>query len=255
MSQLVPLQHRKSYMPATVHFKNFVGLFILVLSAFLASCALVGEPIEPTAVPSVTPPGDMLALTTANYTHTLIENEPIPGTQITYRSREGDNIFIDIDGQSAVRRVGDTLTGTQLMVPGAHVHYNLRLINATFSNPYVFGPVTITIFNPQPLEITNLAEPPPATIVYEGIGIDYRVPVGRTLPGSSVTFLGVDDLGARLGGTAQYPSLPEQNSFVWTGRLSRHAVIRYDLTAVRVLPDELHMRGEAKLYLYRDPLN
>ncbi|MEM8860345.1 MAG: hypothetical protein AAGD96_18615 [Chloroflexota bacterium] len=241
-------------MPATVNFKSVFSFLAFVLPFFIAGCVL-GEPIEPTAVPSVTPPGDMLSLTTANYTYTLVENQQIPGTKITYRSRDGDNIFIDIDQQAAVRRIGDTLTGTQLMVPGAHVHYNLRLISAAFSNPYVFGPVTITIFNPQPLELTNLTEPPPATIVYEGIGIDFRVPPGRMLPGSSVTFLGVDDLGARLGGTAQYPSLPEQNSFVWTGRLSNHAIIRYDLTAVSVLPDELQMRGEAKLYLYKNPLN
>lgn len=241
-------------MPAFAQFKNLTYMSCIVVLLVLSSC-IMGEPIEPTAVPSVTPPGDMLTLTTANYTHTLVENELIPGTDIIYRSRDGDNLFIDIDGQSSVRRIGDSLTGTRLMVPGTHVHYNLRLINAAFSNPYVFGPVTITVFNPQPLEMPNVGQLPPATIVYEGIGIDYRVPAGRQLPGSSVTFLGVDDLGARLGGTAQYPSLPEQNSFVWTGRLSNHAIIQYDLTAVSVLPDELQMRGEAKLYLYRAPLN
>ncbi|MFK7800730.1 MAG: hypothetical protein AB8G95_03775 [Anaerolineae bacterium] len=197
----------------------------------------------------------MLALTTEKYTFTLVENGSVPGTDIIYRDRDESNIFIDVDGQPTVRRFGDSLIGSKILVPGVLVNYNLRLVDATFANPYVFGPVNVTIFNPAPVEVAGVTSAPVgADIVYEGINIDYRIPVGRGLPGSTVTYLGKGDFGANLGGTSQFRSLPEGNSFIWTGRLHAYAVIQYDLKALRVTEDELQMVGTAKLYLYNQPL-
>lgn len=233
--------------------KTIVTTFCLVC-LFLAGCAFV-EPPPPTVIPTVTPPGDMLSLTTAKYTYTLEDNQPVPGTDIIYRNRDEDNVFIDLDGQAAVRRFGDSLNGSKIIVPGVMTNYSLQLINATFGNPYVVGPVTMTIFNPAPLEMTSTtAEPAGASVVYDGINIDYRIPVGRGLPGSTVTYLGKGEFGANLGGSSQFRTLPEGNSFVWTGRLHAYAIIQYDLKAVRVTTEELQMVGTAKVYLYEKPL-
>ena len=128
-------------------------------------------------------------------------------------------------------------------------------MTAAFSNPRVIGPVTATVFNPLPQELLGFAEPPPANFVYDAISVDYRIPVGRVLPGSTVVYRGVDPNGngASLSGTAQYAILPEQNSFVWTGQLGPNVIIQYDLRAVSVTTEELRMVGTAKLFLYREP--
>ncbi|MFT7586453.1 MAG: hypothetical protein ACI9EW_002890 [Cellvibrionaceae bacterium] len=243
-----------NHMPAsTLNPKIIFSAFCLTL-LFLVGCGFVDPPV-PTIVPTVTPPSDMLSLTTAKFTYTLVENAQVPGTDIIYRTRDENNIFIDMQGQPSVRRFGDNLNGSKVLVPGVMGNYSLRLVDATFGNPYIFGPVTLTIFNPAPVEMTGATSGPVgASIVYDGINIDYRVPRGRSLPGSTVTYLGRDDFGAILGGSSQYRSLPEGNSFVWTGRLHAYAIIQYDLKAVRVTPEELQMVGSAKLYLYNQPL-
>lgn len=233
-------------------------IFLTTLSficLLLVGCDFVAPPPEPTIVPTVTPPGDMLALTTEKYTFTLVENGAVPGTDVIYRARDENNIFIDLEGQPTVRRFGDSLIGSKILVPGVLVNYNLRLIDATFANPYVFGPVKVTIFNPAPVEVTgSTTVPPGASMVYEGINIDYRIPAGRGLPGSTVTYIGKGEFGANLGGTSQFRSLPEGNSFVWTGRLNPYSIIQYDLKALRVTEGELQMVGTATLYLYNQPL-
>lgn len=239
------------FMPApSLKFKTF----FFVISLLLVGCGFVEAP-PPTIVPTVTPPSDMLSLTAAKYTYTLAENVEVPGTGIIFRSRDENNIYIDLDGQPTVRRFGDSLIGSKILVPGVLGNYNLRLVDATFANPYIFGPVTLTIFNPAPVEMVGVnGEPAGAKIVYDGINIDYRIPAGRGLPGSTVTYLGNSDVVANLGGSAQFPTLPEGNSFIWTGRLNAYSVIQYDLRAVRVTTEELQMVGTAKIYLYDQPL-
>ena len=220
----------------------------------LAGCDFL-EPAEPVVLPTVTPPGDMLILNSPKFTYTLVDNQKVPGTNIIYRSRDENNVYVDMDGQPSVRRFGDFLNGSKIIVPSVLAKYNLQLINTTFDNPFVVGPVTLTVFNPAPIEITSLnANPVGASVVYDGINIDYRVPVGRSLPGTTVTYLGNGEFGANLSGSSQFRTLPEGNSFIWTGRLHAYAVIQYDLRAVRVTTEELQMVGTAKLYLYDQPL-
>ncbi len=244
-------------LPATKPNIKIIFLLVIVSSLVLTSCLLLpeGSGGGSTPIPSVTPPGDMLVLQADQYTHTLEEGGRVPGTGIVYRSIEADNIFVDIDGQPSVRRVGDILTGSSIVVPGVHVQYNLRLMTAAFSNPRVIGPVTATVFNPLPQELLGYLEPPAANFVYDAISVDYRIPVGRVLPGSTVVYRGVDPNGngASLSGTAQYAILPEQNTFVWTGLLRPNVIIQYDLRAVSVTTEELRMVGTAKLFLYQQP--
>lgn len=221
----------------------------------MAGCDFV-EPPPPTVVPTVAPPSDMLSLTATQYTYTLIKDMEVPGTGIVYRSKdENDNVYIDLDGQPSVRRFGDNLIGSKILVPGVLGDYSLRLVNKSYSDPYIFGPVTLTIFNPSPVEMVgSTGEPAGAKIIYDGIPIDYRIPAGRGLPGSTVTYLNSKDGIANLGGSAQFRTLPEGNSFVWAGRLNAYTVIQYDLRAIRVTTAELQMIGTAKIYLYEQPL-
>lgn len=237
----------------TRHKQIFAFALPFAICLFLIGCGF-GEVVEPTPFPTVTPPSDMLTLRTTQFSHDLQENQRVPGTQIVYRSAEGDNINVEIDGQPSVRRVGDVLNGYSLLVPGVYGDYNLRLMTGAFSGPRVVGDVVTTIFDPSPSELF-ISSPPAANFMYEGISVDYRVPVNRALPGSTVIYLGQDNGVARLSGTAQYANLPEGNSFVWTGQIRPNAIIQYDLKAVAVTQDELRMVGTARLFLYAQAIS
>lgn len=233
---------------------------LLILLALLAlpalACSTADLPVvgQPTVEPTPTLPGDTLTLTVPIYTYNLQEGETIPGTQLTYVGPNGDAFDVLIDGLPAVKRIGDSFIWSGIVGPGVFANYNLRLTTNVLGGLPVAGPVVLVVLSPTPVETGSLPTDPPR-LRFGEIGVNYLVPVGREVPGTTLTYQGLsqpNEGGSSLGlltGGQGYPYLATGDSLVWTGRLRDNVYIRYNLRAASVTAENLRLLGTAELWI------
>lgn len=227
------------------------GMILLLLLTALA-CTVPGlRPSGPDATP--TPPGDTISFSIPTYTYNLEPNSSVPGTGLRYIGRTDDAFQVSIDGLPATKRIGDSFIWSGILAPGVSATYNLRLTTAVFGALPVIGSVEIVILNPQPVEQPLTAEPT-ATLHFGNIVVNYPVPVGYQVPGTTLVYSGmVTQSGgtqlAQLSGLAGYPYLALGDSLVWTGRLRNNVIIRYNLRAASMDADSLRLAGTADLWI------
>lgn len=230
----------------------------LILTPFyflLTACSLIGlGSSAPSATP--TPLGDTLSFTIPAYTISLDPGDSVPGTRLQYLGRTGDTYQVSIDGLNATKRAGDSFIWNGVLAPGVYANYSLRLIMAVFGPLRVAGPVTITFFYPQPVEAplpANLDSP----LTFNNAVINYLVPVGRTVPGTTLVYAGLITQGegdqvnrlAQLSGLSGYPYLALGDSLIWSGRLKDNAYLRYSLRVAGLNEEGLRLAGTAQLWL------
>ncbi len=225
-----------------------VGLAMLACGIQLPD--LSGVPLigEPTPVPTATPDGDSITFRTLTYRVALAEGEAVPGTGLRYIRSQSDGFDVTIDGLPALKRSGDSFVWRGVVAPGVVGQYDLRLTTTLLGELIAVGPVHITVLNPAPVELSNAA-PPPAALQIEELLIDYLVPVGRLIPGTTRSFIGLTDQGAQLAGTTGYPYLRQADSLTWTGQLRSNVILRYDLRVSSVSENGLRLVGTAKLWI------
>jgi hypothetical protein len=221
----------------------------------LAACAL--NPFDdsaPAATP--TPLGDTLSFLIPAYAVSLNPGDAVPGTRLRYISRVGDTYQVTIDGLEATKRAGDSFIWNGVLAPGVHGSFNLRLIMAVFGPLNVAGPVTITLFYPAPVEAslpTELSDP----LAFSNIVVNYLVPVGRSIPGTTLVYQGLTTQGevgqtgnlAQLSGLSGYPYLALGDSLVWSGRLRDNVYLRYSLRVASLNENGLRLGGTAQLWI------
>ncbi|MCP4363051.1 MAG: hypothetical protein GY796_34035 [Chloroflexi bacterium] len=232
------------------HVKGIVVLLIFLLMGGLA-CAVPGfTPAAP--APSPTPPGDMLFLQ-APYTYNLTSGGRVPGTQLEYIEATGDSFRMRIDGAEATKRIGDSFPWKGVVGPGVLGNYNLRLTTALGGNLPAVGTVKLTVLNPEPQEVVTAVPPVPEKLHYGGIIINYNVPVGREVPGSTMVFEGVSNqsgiTAAQLSGISGYAFFAQGDSLVWQGQLRENVYVRYDLRVVTLSEENLLLGGTAELWI------
>jgi len=233
---------------------SLVGFVVLLALATLA-CVVPGfEDAGPAPTPTAV--GDTMFFNIPAYTYQLSPGESIPGTGLQFKDRQGDAYEVSIDGQTTLKRSGDSFYWSGVLAPGVFANFNLRLTAAVFGGMPVAGPVEIIVLNPAPVEVTTI--PADENILsLSSILIDYTVPVGYTIPGTSLIFEGIEERGqggqlvdfARLSGTAGYPYLAFGDSLVWTGKLHDNIYIRYNLRATSIKDDALRLSGTAELWV------
>ena len=242
---------------------TFASLFfLLTLPALACSAPAIPEIpfIQPseTATPDLppTPVGDMLSFLVPAYAINLDPGETVPGTRLTYVGRSGDAFEASIDGLTALKRSGDSFFWSGVVAPGVYANYNLRLTTSLFGGLPVAGPVELVIFNFDPYELAS-SEDPDARLHYGNLVMDYTVPVGIAVPGTTLTFEGVEMQGignqsgklARFSGLLGYPNIAVGDSLVWMGRLRENVVVRYNLRALSFDERNIHLVGTGDLWI------
>jgi hypothetical protein len=231
--------------------KGIAVLIGLLLAATLA-CTTPSLPQTGPAA-TATPPGDMLALTLQAYATNLQAGESVPGARMTYVGRDANNNYIvRIDGQEAVKRIGDSFLWSGIIGPGVHAAYNLRLTTDMLGTMPVAGTVRFTIFNPTPV-----AMPLPNDLTaygrYANILVDYSVPLGRQLPGSSMTYTGLVEQGgvqsAQFSGVSGLPYYALGDSIVWTGQLREGVYIQLNLRVISLDAEHVRLGGTVELWI------
>ncbi len=229
--------------------------FITLLVMVMLACTIPGTgPDTPDATP--TPLGDTLPLSIPAFTYNLEPGGIVPGTRLEYVGPKDGAYEVRIDGQSALKRIGDSFIWSGVVSAGVYANYNLRLTTDILGPLPVAGSVELVIFNPQPIELIS-GEQIVATYYYNNIVVDYLVPQGRTIPGTTLTYVGTTTQGsgdqatelAQLSGTSGYPYLAVADSLVWTGQVRDNTVIRYDLRAASINENGLRLLGTAELWI------
>lgn len=212
------------------------------------------EPAPPDLVP--TPVGDTLSFLAPAYAINMEQGKTVPGTRLTYVGRSGDSYEVTIDGLTALKRRGDSFFWSGVVAPGVYGNYNLRLSTSLFGGVPVVGPVELIIFNPNPFELAS-GEDPDAWLHYGNLVMDYTVPAGNSVPGTTIVFEGMETQGignqstelARLRGLSGYPKIAVGDSLVWMGKLRENVIVRYNLRALSFDERNIHLLGTGEIWI------
>lgn len=217
-------------------------------SPTLPEIGLGGPPSTPT------PMGDSIVFGIPAYLIGLAPGDTVPGTQMTYLgANEAGGFNTRIDGQDIVKRTGDSFFWNGVIAPGILANYNLRIgvegLNGTLQ---VAGPVEVFVLNPQPIEVSEL--PVDGTFFhFRGIPIDYRMPVGSTIPGTTISYIGTQEQGgnmlALLSGSNTYARLALVDSMIYSGQLLPNVFVRYSLRVSSIDENGLRLSGTAELWV------
>jgi hypothetical protein len=241
-----------------------LALLVLMLALPALACRVPEFPevpmmpglVEPTPASSPTPMGDTISYLSPAYAISLNPGESVPGTQLTYLGSTDGGYEVSINGQNAVKRTGDSFYWSGVIAPGVFANYNLRLTTGFFGGMPVAGPVEIIVLFPQP-EPLPIQGDPESDLHLGNLVIDYRVPVDKTIPGTTLTYLGLESQGlgsqsstlARIGGLSGYPNLAQGDSLVWTGILRENVAVRLNLRAITLDEESIRFVGTGELWI------
>jgi hypothetical protein len=236
----------------TWRFYLFTGM--LLLASLACSLPSIGGTSAPEPTP--TPPGDTITFTVPAYTAGLQPGDTVPGTRLQYVGRNGDAFDVVIDGFTAVKRTGDSFIWDGILAPGVFANYNLRLATVIFGEMRVAGPVKLTILNPTPVERTD-TNPLTAQISFSNALINYYVPVGYAIPGTTAVYQGLRPPGpgvqqgqqGAFTGLSNYPYLAAGDSLIWQGYLRDNFIVAYNLRAISVGEEGVRFAGTAELFI------
>ena len=232
-----------------------LATFLLLLLLTSLACTIPGTgsgPEGPAATP--TPGGDTMTFLIPAYTLNLEPGDKVPGSQLEYVGKSGDLHEVKIDGEPAQKRVGDSFIWNGIVAPGVFAKYTLRLAPDFLGPLPVAGPVEVSVLNPVATSLTAL----PAwenAIRYNNIVLAHNVPVGWTIPGTTLVYDGVSTQGevasARLSGLTGHPLFALGDSITWIGTLRDNVAIRYTFRVVNFGENSLQLGGTAELLVNR----
>ena len=173
--------------------------------------------------------------------------QTFPGTDIRYVGKTDQGAQVSIGGQSALKRVFDSLSWRGQPIPGVTVNYAMRVIAYDADSLKVGGAAQVTLANIKPRAAAP-AEFPKNALVLRG-GVTYDVGRGKAIPNSTLTYAGKTADGAKLGGIEGYPYRKEADSIVWTGQLADKLYSQLDLRVVIFDDDSLKTTGTLTLLL------
>ncbi|MEW5989068.1 MAG: hypothetical protein AB1791_20775 [Chloroflexota bacterium] len=220
----------------------------LLLAFTTLACAvpLIGGPAE-TPVPP-TPMGDTLPFIVPLYSITLDPGDTVPGTHLTYVGQRDDAYDVTIDGLTATKRSGDSFIWRGVIGPGVVAKYNLRIGTAVRGRLLAAGPVELSVLSPTPVELSEIPLADNA-LHYQNIAVQYVIPQGRAIPGTTLVYEGTAEEGVRLSGINGYPYRALGDSLIWIGQLREGSVIRYSLRVASVDEPGLQLVGTAELWV------
>ncbi|HET6445998.1 MAG TPA: hypothetical protein VFI27_15620 [candidate division Zixibacteria bacterium] len=226
----------------------FVAVALLLLTSL--SCAILPAGVETEATAVAVSSGEILTFQLPISVMTLAPGETIPYTQLTYEGHVGNLYRVLIDNQAAEKRAGDSFRWRGVIAPGITAHYNLR-IAPTFSpdNMLVGGSIEFGVFNPVPVEMESDPVLADELLHFSNMFVDYTVPIGEIIPGTTISFLGQNEEDAELSGVAGYPYRAVGDSVTWQGRLRDNTSVSYSLRIVSIKEDSLRLIGTSEMWI------
>ncbi|MCD6520600.1 MAG: hypothetical protein J7M05_11830 [Anaerolineae bacterium] len=176
---------------------------------------------------------------------TVAAGEALPGTDIRYEYMDEKGAHILINGQEAIKRKGDSLDWRGSPVPGVSVDLSLRVVWYTEEELYLVGTAKVVIQEVNPRAGGVRTSSP---IKYSG-PVVYNLAKGAKIPGSTVSFEGQTEEGAKLGGIEGYPYRKVGDSIFWEGQLRDDVYIRLDVRVIQFDERGLRVGGLVTLWL------
>ena len=172
----------------------------------------------------------------------------IPGTDIRYLGQTERGAQLSIGGQTAIKKMGDSLDWRGDMVRGVAVDQTLRVALITDQALHSLGTVRIIVTNP-------VAEPGPvnrSAPVHYKLPVGYHVEAGQTIPGTTLTYVGRSGESAELGNIEGYPYRKVGDSITWQGQLRTGLWLDLNLRAMLITDAQLDLVGTADLWILPD---
>lgn len=235
-------------------FKGLAG-FLLVFCFTAMACTIPGTGSSDNDNAEATPTftDDSATFVIPAYTFDLEPGGTVPGSQLAFVGKSGDLYDVTINGEPAQKRDGDSFIWDGIVAPGVHANYNLRLLEV-FGTLRVGGGVDVTVLNPVPTALSGMPEWPDA-IRYNNILMTHSVPVGETIPGTTLAYDGVSTQGgvssARLTGLTGHPLFATGDSITWIGSLRENVAIRYTFRVATFSENSLQLAATAELLVNR----
>jgi len=173
--------------------------------------------------------------------------QSLPGTDIKYLGKTEQGAQMSIGGQTTLKRTLDSLTWHGEPTPGVNVDYNLRIVVFDDKVLQAGGTAKVVIANVQAQAVPASSLPKDA-LTFKGV-VNYSVPQGKTIPGTTITYDGRTPDGAKLGGIEGYAFRKEADSIAWFGKLSDKCFLQLDLRLVIYTDGAMQVTGTATLYL------
>jgi hypothetical protein len=173
--------------------------------------------------------------------------QSLPGTDIKYLGKTDQGAQMSIGGQAALKRTLDSLTWRGEPVPGVSVNYNLRIISFDDKSLQTGGTAKVVVSNVKAQAVSPTSLPKDA-LTFKGV-VTYKVPQGKTIPGTTITYDSKTPDGAKLGGIEGYAFRKEADSIAWVGKLSDECFLQLDLRLLVYTDSAMQVTGTATLYL------
>jgi hypothetical protein len=226
----------------------FALAILLVLTALACDPPRLGR--DPTPIPPATP-GDTMSFNVPFYSVGLEPGATVPGTHVQYVAPRDDGYDVLIDGLPAFKRSGDSLPWNGVVAPGVYGRYHLRLATTLLGRLVAAGPLELYVLFPNPIELPTL-DVAGAPYHFDNIPVQYLVPPGGSIPGTTVIFQSQTEEGVWLSG-AGHPFRAPGDSVVWIGRLRDNVTVRHNLRVVRVERGGLRLAGAVELWVATRP--
>ena len=210
----------------------------------------------PTPQPTPTPLGSTLnyEITNNQFEVTLAPGQVIAGTQLQFIGKQSNVFTVSIDGLTAGKQEGDSFNWQGIIGPGATADYRLNLLPTFTDNELkANGNVTITIFEPEPKE-SGAPQRTDQVLQFDNMPLDFIVPVGGTIPGTTLVFEGESNNVVTFSGTQGLPTYILGDSVLWNGFLRDNIYVLNNLEIKQMEPNGLHVAGNATLWIYRAPV-
>ncbi|MCD6291253.1 MAG: hypothetical protein J7M34_12175 [Anaerolineae bacterium] len=216
-------------------------LRLWAIAGLLAALLLAGCPSKP---PS---PGTTLVYSGPTEVQ-LAPGETLAPTGITFLGvQDGHGQFI-IDDLKSTRQIGDSIDWDGNPIENVHMSLRFRILWFRNGNARLAGLVRITVDHTNP----SVEAPQGKDWAVYQVPVSYHVRVGEPIPGTTLSYAGATDQGAKLGGTNEYPYRKTADSILWRGRLCPDVGLALNLRVVHFSAQSLRVAGIATITLTRD---
>lgn len=203
-------------------------MLLVVIATALSACALGGTK----AALSYSGPTEI----------TVKAGEFVPGTPIQYLGQNEQGARFLIEGQEAIKLVGDSLKWSGNVTPDVIINVNLRILHISPKQVITSGLVTIALDNVSPRKGEVREDRP----VRYTLPVTYKVDKGRRIPGTSIRYVGEEqDKGAKLEGVDGYPYRAIGDSIMWDGTLKNNVDLQLNVRVLFYNDDFMQVLGTA----------